>query len=148
MDREPSVDEDSPRDDCLSGGLLPSDFPSSGGIIPVFSQRAVEALADLLLAHGEILPLTCVEGAYFAYNVTRLIDALDLQRSDYHQFSSGVIFDISRHEFRPDRLRDAVIFKLPQMPGPGEFVTDVFVRRVEQARLQGFSLKEVWSEAD
>lgn len=145
VDREPSEDDDLSPDAFPSGELLPSDFPSSGGIIPVFSERAVQALGELLQAHGEILPLTCAEGTYFAYNVTHLIDALDLQRSNYHQFSSGVIFDITRHEFLPERVGDAAIFKLTQMPGPGEFVTDEFVQRVDEAGLQGFNLQQVWS---
>src|SRR5215210_5058479 len=58
--------------------LPPNDFPQLGSM-PVFSQQAVEALGEILTANGEVLPLICGgrEGCYYAYNVTREIDALD-----------------------------------------------------------------------
>jgi hypothetical protein len=54
----------------------PSDFPSWGGVRPVFSRRAVSALGELLTANGELLPLECESGDYMAYNVTCVRNAL------------------------------------------------------------------------
>src|SRR3712207_363412 len=61
--------------------LPPTDFPKLG-MPPVFSARAVERLLDLLLPHGELLKLSCPEGSYRLYNVTRVLDALDVEHSE------------------------------------------------------------------
>jgi hypothetical protein len=127
----------------------PSDFPSFGGVVPVFSQHAVEALYDLLQRNGEILPLICQEGVYFAFNVTRLVDALDMNASEFKYFkSTGRIMRIVRHEFDAEKLGAESIFKIPQVPEGYVFVTDEFVRRVQEAGLVGFDFRRVWSGPD
>jgi hypothetical protein len=123
-----------------------SDFPAFGGD-PVFSKRAIEALRDLLEPNGEILPLRCHEGTYFAYNVTRLVDALDEARSELERFSSGRIMWIERPVFFPVRIASEVIFKIPQSPNR-TFVTDRFAQRIQEQGLVGFDLQPVWSGPD
>lgn len=125
----------------------PSDFPTLG-TIPVFSQRAVEALQTMLTDNGELLPLYCKDcegGNYFAYNVTRVVDALDEARSQLKYFKDGGIMRVVRYEFRPDQLMDAVIFKIPQQRRSRVFVTDTFVQRAHAAHLVGFDFRPVWS---
>jgi hypothetical protein len=96
-------------------GRLPSDFPSLDGTIPVFSKRGVEALRDLLEPNGEILPIDCAQGTYFAFNVTRVVDALDVERSELELFDDGEIMNVARYELKAEKLNDAAIFKLPQV---------------------------------
>src|ERR1700737_155861 len=60
---------------------LASDFPTFLKTVPAFSRRAAELLGNLLKPYGEILPLICDSGEYFAYNVTTLVDAMDLEAS-------------------------------------------------------------------
>lgn len=129
--------------------LPPSDFPALGRI-PVFSARAADALAGLLEGRGELLPLDYDDGEYYAFNVTRLSDALDETRSELEYFeSSGRIMDIARYEFIPERLVTETIFKLPQIPEMYEYVTDVFVGRVEERGLTGFVFNRcVWTGPD
>jgi hypothetical protein len=55
----------------------PSDFPYLSSDVPVVSERAAKKLATILESNGELLPLIAPNGVYFAYNVTRLIDAID-----------------------------------------------------------------------
>jgi hypothetical protein len=138
-----SVLREKPSDDRL----LVGDFPSLGGVIPVFSGRAVEALGELLRASGEILPLSCAGGTYLAYNVTRVVNALDVERSEVKRFAEGGIMRIIRHEFRPDRLADEVVFKLPDVRKSAVYVTDEFVERVKNADLTGFQFPPVWAGA-
>jgi hypothetical protein len=121
-----------------------SDFPSLDGVIPVFSERAIAAMRDLLEPRGEILPLRCHEGTYFAYNVTRVIDALDETRSELERFDDGRVMWIDRPAFFPDRLAGEVIFKIPQSRAR-VFVTDPFAQRVHERGLAGFALRPVWS---
>lgn len=133
------------RDDRANRDLPPSDFPALSAGIPVFSGRALRALEDLLGENGEILPLTSEDGNYSAYNVTRLIDALDEQHSQLKQFRDGSIMDIVDHQFRPERLVGATVFKLPQVARMQVYVTDDFVSRVKAAGLSGFDFRRVWS---
>jgi hypothetical protein len=133
-------------DDELNAGALPSDCPTLG-IIPTFSQRAVEVLRDILEAHGEILPLSAETGRYHAYNVTRVVDALDEQKSEIVRFSDGDVMRVARYEFLPDRLYKIPIFKVPQLRAQ-VFVTEEFVRRVEDAGLVGFDFRRLWPKED
>ena len=131
------------RDDGRSGGA-PSDFPSLAAAIPVFSPRAIESLGDMLAGSGEILALHCPEGTYVAFNVTRVVDALDEMRSELKRFDDGRIMRIVRHEFHQDSVADVDIFKLPQMPKSAVYVSDRFVERIREAHLVGFKPELVW----
>jgi hypothetical protein len=126
--------------------LPPSDFPALG-YIPAFSDRAVDSLRQILDANGEVLPLECEQGDYFAYNVTSLSDALDEAASDVERFETdGRIMEIDRYEFRPDALEGLTIFKLSVTPDRYEYVTDQFVTSVRDAGLVGFKFdRKVWS---
>jgi hypothetical protein len=129
-------------------GRPPGDFPSIGGAPPVFSARAVEALADLLEGRGELLPLLSAEGEYYAFNVTRLADGLDEERSVITRFSDGRVMNIEEYAFVPEPLVDETIFKLPQIPETYEYVTDPFVERVRERALEGFVFRAVWEGPD
>jgi len=125
-----------------------SDFPALASHIPIFSNRAVKALEDILNENGELLPLNCAEGDYSAFNVTCMIDALDIEHSDLEFFkSSGRIMNVIKYEFLNDRLANSSIFKLPQLPLMRVFVTDKFVERVQETKLTGFNFKLVWSDS-
>ena len=128
--------------------LPASDFPWLVGSPPVFSARAAEALADLLKGRGELLPLAFEEGEYYAFNVTRLSNALDEERSEFEYYPDGGIMEIVRHTFLPERLVGETIFKLPQS-GVYEYVTDPFVERVREAGLTGFLFDRIiWSSKE
>jgi len=60
---------------------LKSDYPCIDLTVPAFSGRAVEALRDLVQPCGELLPLTCEAGRFYAFNPTIVSHALDLSRS-------------------------------------------------------------------
>lgn len=114
------------------------------GTIPVFSERAVTVLGDFLTQNGELLPLEYPEAktAYFAFNVTRIIDALDRERTVAQWFDNDRIMVAERYAFHAERLRDAKIFKIPQ--STPVFITDSFVQRLQGSGLEGFAPVEVW----
>ena len=134
------------------GGALPkSDFCGIAGGGFVFNARAVDALGDLLAGRGELLAIEVLDEQqeHYVFNVTRLSDALDEQRSQLAYFSDGGLMDIDRYEFDRGRLADETIFKLRQIPEVYEYVTGEFRRRVEQAGLSGFTFdRRVWSAQD
>jgi hypothetical protein len=112
-----------------------------------FSKRAVDVLLDLLIENGEILPLQCEEGDFFVYNVIRVLDALDEERSELRRFGRGGrgrVKRIVRHAFFPERIT-ASIFRIPQKP-LRVYVTQGFVDRVEGAGLTGFDFTPVWPD--
>ncbi len=121
------------------------DTPGLSSHIPVFSRRAVEILGDLLKDSGELLPITCEGEDYFLFNVTRLVDALDEDASGLERLSTGRIMAIDRYSFVKSKLMGVDIFKLPQKPLSYPYVTDAFVRRVEDSGLKGFKFRLVWS---
>lgn len=144
-DRWRPVQIDEIDDEEFCGELPPGDFGFLG-TIPVFSARAIEKIGDILKANGELLPLLFDKGAYWAYNVTRVIDALDVERSEVKLFPhSQRIMHIVRYAFRLEALtEDVTIFKIPQKCRSRVYVTDRFVERVEEAGLTGFDFVERW----
>jgi len=119
-------------------GMPTGDCPYLESQVPVLSQRAVDALGALLTDNGEVLPLRYDEGSYYAYNVTRVVDALDKERSEIDYFDDGRVLDIDHHVFDLTRLRGVTIFKVPETAHRDVFVTTAFVRAVQEARLTGF----------
>lgn len=120
-----------------------SDFPYFHALLPVFSARAVSDLGDLLEGNGELLPLRCDGGSYFAYNVTCVIDALDREESVIHHTLEGSVTGISRHVFKPGSLDGAAIFKMPYPGVGGVYVAEPFVHRVRERGLTGFEFEEL-----
>jgi hypothetical protein len=105
----------------------------------------VESLYDVLKDNGEILPLICSDGSYFAFNVTTIIDALDEEISLCDRFkSSGRIMQILTYQLFEDKLHGATIFKLPQVRRGAPYVTDEFLQRVADAGLTGFLFRHAW----
>jgi hypothetical protein len=144
---------------------IPGDYPLVNGfpndcITPFFSQQAAAALADLLEGNGELLPLVCDFGQYYAFNITREVEALDEGRSEFKLLSeidpdllsispdASDILCISRYQFSSEMVAELNIFKLPkryhaEMP----LVTDRFVERVRDANLKGFAFNLLWSSS-
>jgi hypothetical protein len=116
----------------------------------VYSQDAFRELTPILHARGR--PISLVDGKrqrYVGFHVADVIDALDREASDLTSFSSGRLMTIDRHVFRPQALRDAVIFRLPDFEGGGwTYVTDEYVAAVEATKLLGAEFDLVWSAKD
>lgn len=136
----------------LNQGQQPwGDFPGLATHIPVFSQRAVDDLIDLLGEAGELIPLPCENNdqTYHALNVTRLVDGLDPDRVAAKRFSSsGRIMRIISHAFLPDRIAGLNLFKIPETVLQEVYVTTQFVNRVIASDLRGFAFKLVWADEE
>jgi hypothetical protein len=128
-------------------GVKPKgDCPSLISFVPIFSQFAVNALRHVLVVNGQLLPVTIDGEEYFAFNVTNMLDALDVERSEGARFSSGRLFHITRHVFNIEHIPDETcIFKVRANPTIGVFVTDKFIDMVNAANLKGFKFEKVWS---
>jgi hypothetical protein len=130
------------EDDSIS--LSRGDFPSLAlPHIPVFSARAAEVLRPLLTSSGELLPIKCEDEEYLAFNVTVLVDALNVNASDILRFPSGRIMDVKTYIIDAERLNSCAIFKLPETALMDVFVSDEFLKLVDDAKLHGFSFRQV-----
>jgi hypothetical protein len=140
-----------PRVVYLDEGLIEGDFPAFGSFL-VFTERARTSLNDMLEPNGEFLPLKCHMRTLVAFKVLRFIDALDLENSKIEWFPQlkkdagkpKLIERIRQYCFHVEKLVDATIFRIPQLPLHHVFVTDTFVRRVEEHKLTGFLFNQIW----
>ena len=124
---------------------LPSDFPWLTRNELIMRTRAVVALRDMLEAGGEILPLATDDGvALYAFNVTRVLDAMDEENSIIKRFPDGQIMFVSAFAFRESMVRDEPFFKLPYRGCP-ILVGERFKERVHAAGLVGLDFRMVWS---
>lgn len=110
----------------------------------VLSRRAVDALSDIISRCGILLPLAAVDlpSAYSLLHVTRVLDALNLQASEYSRFLDGRINQLKKPVFRSELLQDEFLFRIPGYRG-GIFATQQFKDRVESCGLTGFEFVQV-----
>src|SRR5262245_60868431 len=119
------------------------DFVQLAGLVPIFSGRAAKRLREILKASGEFLALASNAKDYVAFNVTNIIDALNVNHSEIVYFPNGKVLDIKRFVLNSEPLYQSVMFKIPQMPLSRVFVTDHFVDSVRDSKLKGFVFKPV-----
>jgi hypothetical protein len=131
------------RDKNSSRELLPSDFPMLATHIPVFSKRAINELYYFLKPNGEILEIKSESLVYFAYNVTTVVDALDVEQCGILRTLQDELIDIKKYSFKISKTGLPAVFKVPQLRLMDVFVTDIFKYRVQEAKLSGFSFKAV-----
>jgi hypothetical protein len=124
--------------------FVASDFPWLGAHALVMRPRALDALHDVLEAHGEILPLTTDDGvSLWVFNVTCIRDALDTERSAVVRFpGTDKIMRITSPVFRGSAVHGVDVFRLPHRASP-TYVSQRFVSMVKDARLVGFGFKPV-----
>jgi hypothetical protein len=95
---------------------------------------------------GEFLTVTIENEDYYAYNLTNIIDGLDEEQSEVKRFvSSGRIMRIVKHEFVPEKVKEQIMFKIPQDPG-SIYVSDLFVEKYNQHELVGLKFREIWNK--
>ncbi len=128
-------------------GQIPTyqDYPCVNMIYPAFSQRACDALRDMLEPNGELLPLDSECGAYYYYNCQTYTDALDYEQSTIEwprRQEKYIAGDILRYVFDDQQLKHLSIFGLSIYP-IYLYVTESFKQRVEEAGLMGFDFNKV-----
>lgn len=121
-----------------------SDFPWLGEHTSFLKKPAIDALAPVLAAYGQLLPVKGEE--VWLFNTTMVLDALDLEQSKIAYFDNGDILDIERHAFREASIGVVEIFRLP-IRASAIYVTGSFVDRVRDAGLRGVSFAHVWTSS-
>jgi len=124
--------------------LVESDSPWLGSDALIFRPVAVAAMSDLLVRHGELLPLECKGADLMIFNVTTVLDALDEEASTVMRFSTGRIMMIRNYAFLPRVIGDADIFKIPNLRASPTFVSARFVDTWTANDLRGLEFMKVW----
>lgn len=113
--------------------------PSPFGDFLMVSQRAVAVLGEALRRDGELLPLdTAVPPSYYLFNVTRLVDALDMENTlvdSWLDEPEGLFHEPAVFAFHPERLQGVGIFVMKPL-GLKYYCTDAFKAQVEASGLR------------
>lgn len=126
-----------------------SDFPWYGEHAPVLRARAADALRPLLSSYGELLPLACDDAELEVLNVTRVVSALDLERSEVVRFqSSGRVMAIESYAFHPEAVQGVQVFKIPDLRSSPVFFAEDVVDYIRAAGLEGVGFTCVWKNAE
>lgn len=144
------------KQNCLSESWKPprvvgrvgsyNDFPGIDMVLPAFSRRACYTLRNMLEPNGELLPVKSEVGEYFFYNITTIVDgALDLKTSKCTFWCDPptTAVDIEYFAFHREKIEGLSIFRICERP-MDTIVSDYFVHRVQEARLNGFSFEKIW----
>lgn len=122
-----------------------SDFPWLGAHVLVLRKRAVAALAPALRSCGELLPLSCPDAELWLFHALTVADALDESASSIVRFCDGEIRTVERYAFRPDKVPDVPVFKVPQFRRGPLFLNADFVAQVKANDLTGFGCCAIWA---
>lgn len=113
--------------------------------IPVFNNKAIEVLNNLLKSNIEILPLRYNKEELYAINVTKVLNCIDYDKSIYIKFkSSGRIMVFEEYAFKEECVEGNHIFKIIDEPKRGAFVSDEFRNEVLKSGLTGFKFELAW----
>lgn len=130
------------RNDENRTGPLP-DFTHLGlRPFPLFSERSINALGEMLNAHGEFAAVEMNEPMrYCLFNATTVVDYLDEQRSKILRFqSSNRIWRVEQHVLKASVQELPPIFKMTPTRVGQTYVSEEFVNLVQDKRLLGFQL--------
>jgi len=119
----------------------------------VTDPEATENLRDLFEMAGELLPLQYKGEQYTLLNVTECKDCLDHDGTDWIPGkTTGAKIDIKSYVFKPTRIPESTIFKIPErlahvFVAEGRFdPDDEFKFRVEKEKFSGLLFEEVWND--
>jgi len=116
---------------------------------PIFSSKAKETFHNLLKNKVEFLPLKHENGeTYHLVNVINVLDCIDYETAVVNKeeiMPRVVRTEVIKYQFQYELIKDELMFKIPENTTTRVFVTDEFLRIVEENGLIGFQFEEVWN---
>lgn len=118
-----------------------SNSPWWGSHVLVFDKNAIDKMGEILLRHGELLPIV-VEGGnnYQLYNVHQIINAIH-STSDLIKYKSGKIMMINKLILDRQKINNVDIFKLMGLRASPIIVSNVFIDQWNKVDLRGLEFK-------
>lgn len=121
-----------------------SDSPFYGATCLIFRRTAIDALRDMLDAHGELLPLEDEGGVeLFAYN-PRALDALDHKLTRGSRYEDGRVYLANYHVFIPSIVEGVDIFKQKCRRAGSIYLSERFIQRWKKYKLKGLDFILAW----
>lgn len=122
-----------------------SNTPGLSPHIPVFDEKAISILSDLVIGNAEMLPLDCKDGKFYAVNVFNVLDCIDYEKAVYKTFRDGKrIMKFTKYAFIEKKIEGVHLFKIKDEPLKRPFVSDEFRKRVFDNNLLGFRFHLAW----
>lgn len=122
-----------------------SDSPWLHSDALTFRRSAINAVGEMLLRNGELLPLSCSVDPYLVvFNSTFAGRALDEEASSIQRFESGEIMRIKQYVFRPQEIVGRDLFKIPNLRSSPTFISDHFVDAWRKAGPRGLEFRRIW----
>jgi hypothetical protein len=128
--------------------LRAATLPWYGNHVMILTGEAVEAIGERLAEAGDLLRLDCDEAELWLLHVRRFVDCLDEDRSTIVRFQDGRIMRLTTPVFDPERVGNAELFKIPQMPRGSLYLVGGLVDVIRDAGLAGTAFEAVWSDHD
>lgn len=123
---------------------IATDCPHLSGYGLMLSNKAVSVFGPVLTDAGYLLNTSLPRADHYKLFICeRLIDAIDQERSDIKRFTNGGVWRLRRYELRAELLQDMHVFRLKHRRNM-LFVSDQFVRLVQEHELTGFEFTEIW----
>jgi hypothetical protein len=120
------------------------DCPSLIPHLPVFSEKAINILSDLIKDSVEYLPFVCPgKIKFWGINVLKAVDCIDFDNSQVVRFDSGRIMRFAKYAFKKELLEGVPLFKIPDLLNSCVFIDEMFIDKVTEAGLEGFKFEEV-----
>jgi hypothetical protein len=123
-----------PVDSCLLE-MLSSAIAIKRDVVP--------RLESLLLPHGELLAAVGEGVEAVVFNVTKVVDALNEEKSEVFRSSQGRILEISKYYLRRSDLADIEIFKVPNLRVCPVLFSEKAVRSWERQKITGLGFDHV-----
>ncbi|MCM3133647.1 hypothetical protein M3629_12690 [Paenibacillus polysaccharolyticus] len=120
------------------------DIAHFDGLTVGFGSKTVQIVEPLLRGLVEFLPVQNNDAELCLVNTINVINALDLEKSDYSTFEGRLTY-INEYAFKTDiNYSNHPIFKISQDPGSFSLVTDEFRNLILSSKLKGFEFVELW----
>lgn len=111
----------------------------------VVSARLIEQCGGVLRQFGELLPIDCTEGQFFAYHCTNVMDCLDGEASRVSRSrTDGGILNVYDPVFRAERLTPKIVFRIPVGNREVVYCDDQVHAMLIAPPLQGVTADPVW----
>lgn len=109
-----------------------------------FRESVVVAMGDWLRKFGDLLEIKCSEPIWL-YDCTRVIDALDLEKSRFRRMeSTGLINSISHHELKRELIQEEPVFRLAGWRVSPIYLGQEFVDRWNHHGFKGLDFDPIW----
>jgi hypothetical protein len=114
----------------------------SSGII--IKGKSLSVLMGILDNYGNIFRLNCDYDELFYFNCTKILPAIDIDKSESRRLPNGRIIRIVRHVFFPEVVGSNDIFRISTEGVPGLFFTDKAVAIWNKSGVSGIEFRRVW----